>query len=228
MSMDKFQRQGFVVLMVCVAVMLGVGLYMFVVDIDSTSIVTSRYHNPTEKTISWQTPIFAAIILLILGLLTKIYKPALPKMNIQEKRAFIFGKIADFFWENDFKKRGNHFFKRNGSVADCVNIQNDKWNNAEPIRFTLNFGVFTDSFWLQHYDSRHIGVVPSFPKEYECAVRKRIGSLLPADEDRWYCIVPDTDVLKLWGDIEHELTDYAMPFFAEYNTETDIVPNQCI
>ncbi len=34
--------------------------------------------------------------------------------------------------------------------------------------------------------------------------------------------------MNLWDDIEHDLTDYVMPFFTGYNTESDVVPNQCI
>lgn len=225
---SRFQRQGFIILMVCSAIMLGIGIFMFVTGVDSTSIVTSRYHNPTEQTISWQTPIFGAVILLILAILIKIDRPSLPKMDVQEKRTFIFDKIADFLKENDFKKRGNHFFKRNCSVGYCVNIQNDKWNDTERIRFTLNLGIYTEWFWLEHEDFKHTGVAPAFPKEYECAVRERIGSIMPTNEDKWYSITSDTDVIKLWDDIEHDLTDYVMPFFAGYSTASNIVPNQCI
>ena len=225
---NRFQRQGFIVLMVCSAIMLGIGIFMYLSDIDSTSIVTSRYKDPVEGNISWQTPIFGAVALLALGIMIRFDKPSLPKMDIQEKRKFIFGKIADFLSENDFKKRGNHFFKYNGSVGYCANIQNDKWNNAEHIRFTLNFGIYTERFWFEHYDFKHTGIAPAFPKEYECAVRERIGDLLPTNEDRWYSITSDTDVMNLWDDIEHDLTNYVMPFFAGYSTASDVVPNQCI
>lgn len=227
-SGNRFQRQGFIVLMVCSAIMLGIGIFMFVTGVDSTSIVTSRYSNPTEWTISWQTPFFGAVVLLILAILIKIDRPSLPKMDVHEKRTFIFDKIADFLKDDDFKKHGNHFFMRNGSVGYCMNIQNDKWNNAEQIRFTLNLGIYTERFWLEHYDFKHTGIAPAFPKEYECAIRERIGNLLPTNEDKWYSIISDTDVMKLWDDIELDLTDYVMPFFTGYNTESDVVPNQCI
>ena len=229
MSMkNRFQRQGFIILIVCSAIMLGIGIFMYLSDIDSSSIVTNRYGKPYEGTISWQMPIFGAVVLLILAVLIKIDKTSLPKMDIQEKRKYLFDKIADFLKENDFKKRGNHFFKSNGEIGYCVNIQNDKWNNAEQIRFTLNLGIYTERFWLEHEDFKHTGVAPAFPKEYECAIRKRIGSLMQTNEDKWYSLTSDTNVIKLWDDIEHELTDYVMPFFAGYNVEPDIVPNQCI
>lgn len=225
---NKFQRQGFIILMICSAIMLGIGIYMFVADFNSTSIVTGWRSNPSEQTISWQTPVFGAIVMLILGILIKIDKPTLPKMDIQDKRSFVFEKITDYLKDNDFKKRGNHFFKSNGEIGYCVNIQNDKWNNANQIRFTLNVGIFTDAFWLECEDFKNTGIIPTFPKEYDCAIRERIGDLLPVKEDKWYCITSGTDVVKLWSEIERDLTEYILPFIARYNTESDVIPNQCI
>ena len=214
--------------MVCSAIMLCIGIFMFVTGVDSTSIVTSRYSNPTKWTISWQTPLFGAVVLLALGIMIRFDKPSLPKMDIQEKRKFIFDKIADFLKDDYFKKRGNHFFKSNGSIGYCMNIQNDKWNDANQIRFTLNVGIFTDAFWLKSLDFKKTGIIPTFPKEYECAIRERIGDLLPVKEDKWYCITSGTDVMKLWSEIERDLNEYIQPFFARYNTESDVIPNQCI
>ena len=225
---NKFQRQGFIILMICSAIMLGIGIYMFVADFNSTSIVTSWRFNPSEQTISWQTPVFGAIVMFILGILIKIDKPKLPKMDIQGKRTFVFEKITDYLKENDFKKRGNHFFKSNGEIGYCVNIQNDKWNDADQIRFTLNVDIFTGAFWLECEDFKNTGIIPTFPKEYECAIRERIGDLLTVKEDKWYCITSDTDVVKLWNEIERDLTEYILPFFARYNTASDVIPNQCI
>ena len=214
--------------MICSAIMLGIGIYMFVADFNSTSIVTSWRYNPSEQTISWQTPVFGAIVMLILGILIKIDKPALPKMDIQGKRTFVFEKITDYLKDNDFKKRGNHFFKSNGSIGYCVNIQNDKWNNANQLRFTLNVGIFTEAFWLECGDFKNTGMIPTYPKEYDCAIRYRIGDLLPVKEDKWYCIISGTDVLKLWSEIERDLTGYILPFFIRYNAASNVMPNQCI
>lgn len=225
---NKFQQQGFIILMICSAIMLGIGIYMFVADLNSTSIVTGWRFNPSEQTISWQTPVFGAIVMLIFGILIKIDKPKLPKMDIQGKRTFVFEKITDYLKENDFKKRGNHFFKSNGSIGYCVNIQNDKWNDANQIRFTLNVGIFTNAFWLECMDFKNTGIIPTFPKEYECAIRERIGDLLPVKEDKWYSITSSMDVTKLWCEIERDLTEYALPFFTRYNTESDVIPNQYI
>lgn len=225
---NKFHRRGFAIFLTCSAILLCIGLIMLVGKFSSTSIATSRFHDPTKQTISWHSPIFCSIILLGIALLWRFDKPSLPKMDLQGKRTFIFGKIADSLKDDEFKRRGNHFFKRNGAIGYCLNIQNDKWNNREIIRFTLNIGIYTDSFWLEHEDYKHTGIVPSFPKEYECAIRERIGDLLPSHDDKWYCILADTNVLKLWEEIEQDLEEYVKPFFDRYNAKSDVVPNQCI
>lgn len=46
---NRFQRQGFIVLMVCSAIMLGIGIFMYLSNIDSSSIVTSRYGDPLRE-----------------------------------------------------------------------------------------------------------------------------------------------------------------------------------
>ena len=130
---SRFQRQGFIILMICSAIMLGIGIYMFVADFNSTSIVTSWRFNPSEQTISWQTPVF-----------------------------------------------------------------------------------------------KNTGMIPTFPKEYECTIRYRIDGLLLVKEDKWYCITSGTDVLKLWCEIERDLTEYILPFFIRYNTASDVILNQFI
>ena len=225
---NRFHRRGFAIFLTCSAILLCIGLIMLVGDINSTGLMTFRFRNPIELTISWHTPIFGSIILLGMALLWRFDKPSLPKMDLQGKRAFIFDKIADFLKDDDFRRRGYHFFKKNGAIGYCVNIRNCKWNNREIIRFTLNAGIYTDSFWLEHEDFKRTRITPSFPKEYDCAVRERIGNLLPVHNDKWYCITADTDVLKLWNDIEHDLEEYVIHFFDKYNTESDVVPNQCI
>lgn len=149
-------------------------------------------------------------------------------MDIKGKRQFIYDQIADLLQENDFGKRGNNFFKKNGAVGYCINIHSDKNNKVEQIHFTLNFGIFTDRYWLAHMDFKKTGVVPKFPKVADCTIRERIGNLLTPKEDKWYCISSDTNVMKLLNEIERDIVEYALPFFNRYNSESDILPNQFI
>ena len=143
---------------------------------------------------------------------------------MKEKQAYVLDEIKYFLQEKGFQKRGYNFFKKNGEIGFCVNIQHDKWNNNQ-VRFTLNVGIFTDDFYLKYLDFKHTGIIPTFPKEHDCAIRKRIGELLPEHKDKWYSINAKTDVEELWQCIEVELTQYVMPFFANYNKESYVESN---
>ena len=66
---NKFHRRGFAIFLTCSAILLCIGLLMLVGDINSTGLMTFRFCNPIEQTISWHTPIFCSIILLGIALL---------------------------------------------------------------------------------------------------------------------------------------------------------------
>lgn len=82
---SRFQRQGFMILMICSAIMLGIGIHMCVVNSSSTSIITSHFRNPIEQTITWHTPIAGSLILLILAIFIELDRPTIPKMNVNGK-----------------------------------------------------------------------------------------------------------------------------------------------
>ena len=145
-------------------------------------------------------------------------------MNVKEKREYVFDKIGIFLRNAGFKKRANNFYKRNGDLCYCINIQNDKWNNSDLMRFTLNFGIFTDEFYLKHYDFKNTRTIPSFPKEVECAIRKRIGQLLPDPCDKWWAIYNDTNISKILADVENDITNYGFPFLEKYQSLSDNIP----
>ena len=148
-------------------------------------------------------------------------------MEIQDKRKFIYDRIASFFKEKGFKKSANNFYMWNGEIAYCANIQNDIRNSPTCIKFTLNLGIFTSECWYKNYNLKNNGLIPKVPKEYECAVRARIGVLLPAHTDNWYSIDKNTNVIDLWNVIKDVLTEYAIPFLWRYKTSTDIDSNHC-
>ena len=93
------------------------------------------------------------------------------------------------------------------------------------MRFTINFGIYTDEFYLKHYDYHNTGKVPTFPIELYCVVRRRIGELLPNPHDKWWTISDDSYVTKILADIEQDITNYGLPFFDKYKSPVDIIPD---
>lgn len=220
---ERFLRHGVIIMIICAVVLLGIGIFMFINGGASSGYMWPRYANPVKTSITWHTPVFAGLLFMLIAICGLFCHD---KQTAKEKRSYLFDEIKYFLQADGFRIRGNHFFKRNGDIGYCVNIQNYRWNDSEQIRFTMNIGIFTGDYWLQHLDFKHTGVIPNFPKEHECAIRYRIGELLPESKDKWYSINTKTSIDELWKDLEQDLTKYIVPFFSNYNKISDVVQNQ--
>lgn len=220
---ERLLRHGIIIMLACAVMLLGIGIFMFIVSGVSSGYIWPRFATPTAISITWHTPVFAGLLFLLVSLCF-LFDSKRTKQTVKEKQAYVLDEIKYFLQEKGFQKRGYNFFKKNGEIGFCVNIQHDKWNNNQ-VRFTLNVGIFTDDFYLKYLDFKHTGIIPTFPKEHDCAIRKRIGELLPEHKDKWYSINAKTDVEELWQCIEVELTQYVMPFFANYNKESYVESN---
>lgn len=223
---ERFLRHGMIIMLVCTVMLLGIGFFMFIVGGVSSGYMWPRFATPKAVSITWHTPVFAGLLFLLVSICF-LFDSKRTKRTVKEKQAFVFDEIKYFLQEEGFRKRGCNFFKKNETMGYCVNIQNDKCNNDQ-VMFTLNIGIFTDDFWLEHLDFKHTGVIPTFPKEYDCLIRKRIGELLPKHEDKWYSITAKTNVDELWNDLEQDLIGYVVPFFSNYNKVSDVALNQVI
>lgn len=223
---ERFLRHGMIIMLVCALMLLGIGFFMFIVGGVSSGYIWPRFANPKSVSITWHIPVFAGLLFLLVSICF-LFGSKRTKQTVKEKQAYVFDEIKYFLQEKGFRERGYNFFKKNGEIGYCINIQNDKCNNNQ-VRFTLNVGIFTDDFWLEYLDFKHTGVIPTFPKECDCAIRKRIGELLPEQEDKWYSITNNTDVEELWKCIELVSTQYVLPFFSNYNTKSDALTDQYI
>lgn len=224
---ERFLRHGMIIMLVCAVVLLGIGIFMFIKGGVSSGYIWPRFTNPKAISITWHTPVFAGLLFLLIPICF-LFDSTRTKQTVKEKQAYVFDEIKYFLQEKGFRKRGYNFFKKNGEIGYCVNIQNDKCNNNDSVRFTMNVGIFTDDFWLEYLDFKHSGVIPTFPKEYDCAIKKRLGELLPEHKDKWYSITNKTDVDKLWNDLEQDLIGYVVPFFSNHNKVPNVAPNQVI
>lgn len=73
--------------------------------------------------------------------------------------------ITPILKECGFKKKGQNYFKSYGDIGHALNLQKDKWNSKDEIRFTINVGIFSSKFWLSEFDFEEKGKIPEFPKE---------------------------------------------------------------
>jgi hypothetical protein len=109
-----------------------------------------------------------------------------------------------------------------------INIQLSRWNSADDVQFTLNFGVFIER--LHQLAERP--VPPGELREPDCIVRARYGALTPSRLDHWWKVNSETDVPELIRDVTGALVSYGLPWLnsltdytsvaAEYERQNDM------
>lgn len=113
----------------------------------------------------------------------------------------------------NFKKKGNNFCREIGSIIQCFNIQQSRWNHAESKHFIFNIGLIHKNTY-QRIKPHNI---PSFPKEYDCLIQTRSNQLTHG-HDFWYEITPNSSLELMKNDITNDFIDTIRPFLLKYQT----------
>jgi hypothetical protein len=121
-----------------------------------------------------------------------------------------------------FKKKALHYYRKCGAIGHTINIQKDKWNTKESLKFTINIGIFSDKFWLSEYDYEEEKQIPQFRKEVESIIRERIGNL-KYGKDFWYSIEPQQLEWGLIKKVKSDLEKYILPFLDSITTKKELI-----
>ena len=135
--------------------------------------------------------------------------------------------------ERGFVRSKSTFWLRRRPQWGVLNVQRSRYSTREAVSFTINVSVASELVrpHLPRWAAWREG---SRPSEITCQVRRRIGSLLPDDGDRWWDVDAGTDVDALAASLTELLDGYALPFlepllepraFAEYVFERCASPD---
>ncbi|MFL5729111.1 MAG: DUF4304 domain-containing protein [Cytophagaceae bacterium] len=120
-----------------------------------------------------------------------------------------------------FKKQGNNFYRQKDGIGYIINLQKSVFYSKDHIRFTINTGIFLPEFWLEYF-KRAKKILPAFPAESECILRKRIGSLRNK-KDIWYEVKAKTDEGALTEEMKKNLNKYILSHFGRILTKNALV-----
>src|SRR5690606_34171070 len=107
-----------------------------------------------------------------------------------------------------FRKKGRNYRLASDRSVAVLNIQASKWNEGSSGRFTVNLGVH----WPEIARLMDGPIVGDEPKEYECTLRTRIGSLMPGNLDRWWDINEHTVDHLLAAEIVEVVKRFGLPW----------------
>jgi hypothetical protein len=115
--------------------------------------------------------------------------------------------IWPFLEPRGFMRSKFTFHRKVGPNWQVINLQKRASSDASRVTFTANLGVALDRLRSGTYDWR----AGRRPAEYRCHLRERIGYLL-RDEDTWWEVSADSNVVALGETITLVLELYAIPW----------------
>ncbi|MFN8441762.1 MAG: DUF4304 domain-containing protein [Caldilineaceae bacterium] len=111
-----------------------------------------------------------------------------------------------------FKRIGNHLFRPSHDLFHGIHFQASRWGSLQEGSFTINLIVTSESLYKFYTGSP----LPRNPATALFPIQQRIGRLLPQRQTYWWSITSNTDVGALCREVTSALTQYALPFFADY------------
>jgi len=116
--------------------------------------------------------------------------------------------IAPILKNAGFKKSARNFHLVQPESIAVINVQASQWNAGNEGQFTLNVGRYYPSI-----DEQIRGEMLSrLPKEYQCTIRRRIGSLMPSRKDNWWPVATEKDNDRIVTETCDAVSNYALPW----------------
>src|SRR5579864_6927022 len=105
-----------------------------------------------------------------------------------------------------FRRQGNHLHCQSGGLIHAFNFQASRGMAVPNGAFTVNLLGSSE-----HLYRSWAGHVPANPATMFFPIQRRIGSLMPEREDRWWSA--ETDAAIISQEVADALVTYGLPFF---------------
>jgi hypothetical protein len=126
--------------------------------------------------------------------------------------------VWPFLEARGFLRSKATFHRRVGPNWQVINLQKRGSSDATLVTFTANLGVALDRLRSGSYD----WAPGRRPAEYRCHLRERVGYLLRED-DTWWEVTADANVVALAETITLVLELYAIPWLDARSTDDALI-----
>lgn len=111
-----------------------------------------------------------------------------------------------------FRRQGVHLHRAAADLYHGIHFQASKWGTRSEGQFTVNL-VVTAPFLYEAWTGRPL---PANPATALFPVQTRIGSLLPAQKDRWWEVTDAPPSEALLAEVIDALTKFGVPFLDRF------------
>ena len=122
-------------------------------------------------------------------------------------------ELAPYLKSKGFKKRARDFYRVDHESIALINVQASQSNFGTEGKFTLNVGRYFPT--VSDIDGK--SMTGTMPKEYECTIRQRIGTLRD-NNDHWWSLTSGSDSAAVSREVRKFAEAYAMPWLARTAT----------
>lgn len=130
---------------------------------------------------------------------------------------FIKTYVAPGLRELGFSGSGNKYKLPNSRCFAILGIQKSAYSTTNEVKFTINLTVADKNDWLEQQRKKtYLPKEPAANTFYGDFVwQSRIGTLLPDSNDKWWSILPSSDLQQVSEEVLEAIKKYALPAIVE-------------
>jgi len=120
----------------------------------------------------------------------------------------IIKSIAPFLKEKGYNKKGNNFYLKSNNNYGIINFQKSQDGNKDEVKFTINFGVYSDLLGKVvdfDYDNSKV------PDVWSSQWQARIGHFMPDGHDFWWKVQTGGNLSEIISDIIDNIQNIILP-----------------
>lgn len=118
-----------------------------------------------------------------------------------------------------FNKKGNNFYLEAGKNYGVVSLQKSRDSTKEVIKFTINFGIYSDVLGRLQYgysDSEK-------PKVEQCHWQSRVGSFMPDSPDYWWKVNVSDDLSNITSNVMRVVQSIIIPEINKHLSDEGLI-----
>ncbi len=122
--------------------------------------------------------------------------------------------------EMGFDKKGNNFYIKVNNNYGIVNFQNSKESTKSAVKFTINFGVYSDMLGKvldYNYNIRNT------PDVYQCQWGARVGYYMPGSPDFWWVFNITDDLNSICTSVLDIVNEIIIPEISKRITDEGLL-----
>ncbi|MCE6987454.1 DUF4304 domain-containing protein [Dyadobacter sp. CY323] len=106
-----------------------------------------------------------------------------------------------------FSKKENSFYLEAGKNYGVVNFQKSRESTNEVVKFTINFGIYSDVLGKLQYDYNS----SAKPEVEQCHWEARVGSFMPGSPDYWWNVSTSDNLSGITSNVKETVQSIIVP-----------------